>query len=288
MSLPKSGLLECTCVFPKSTSPLTRVYLSKLFIYQWALENIYWSTLPGILRHLIRWFHHLLLLQTYQCTRYITRITLSNPTTNPRTLAQVFFHAMIHMLLHVDLLLSLQQVHLHQHYKSLQVWLYVSRSLFYDSHILFTAIRFKESPFLHIEQILSSVVECPGRSWEADKMAYSFLSLESASSTDRRQQHVTFSLSAELINKLRAPGCVRMFQVLDCTDFLAAQSTSYVSFAPLPFSILAIPPSVPLAPPVWLSSHPHVKFVSTTCNSVPTSKVWRRNQEQHLPLISPS
>jgi len=92
---------------------------------QWAPENVYWSTLLGILRHLIWWFHHLPLLQTYQCTRYITQITLLNPTTNPRTLAQVFFHAMIHMLLHVDLLLPLQQVHLHQHYKSLQVWLYV-------------------------------------------------------------------------------------------------------------------------------------------------------------------
>jgi len=104
-------------------------------------------------------------------------------------------------------------------------------------------------------------------------MICSFLPLESASSTDRRQQHVNFSLSAESINKLRAPGYVRMFQLLDCTDFSAVQSISYVSFAPLPFSILAIPPSEPPAPPVWLSSRPHVKFVSTTCNSVPTSKV---------------
>jgi len=107
-------------------------------------------------------------------------------------------------------------------------------------------------------------------------MAYLFLSLESASSTDRRQQNVNFTLPAELINKLRAPGCVPLFRALECTDFLAVQSTNCAFFVPLLFSILAIQPSVQPAQvqsPVWLSSHPHVKFVSTTCNSMPTSKV---------------
>lgn len=81
-----------------------------------------------------------------------------------------------------------------------------------------TTIRFKESPFFHIEQMLSSVVECP----------------ESASSTDRRQQNVNFTLPAELINKLRAPDskyqlrlfCTSSFFYSGHSTFRAASSSS--------------------------------------------------------------
>ncbi|KAF8922611.1 PINIT domain-containing protein [Mucidula mucida] len=49
-------------------------------------------------------------------------------------------------------------------------------------------LRFKESPFLSIEQAVSSVVECP----------------ESNSSTDRRQQTVVFTLTNDQLAKLKS------------------------------------------------------------------------------------
>ncbi|KAG5638656.1 hypothetical protein H0H81_011208 [Sphagnurus paluster] len=53
-----------------------------------------------------------------------------------------------------------------------------------------TGIRFKESPFFHVEQAVSTVMECP----------------ESTSATDRRQQTVSFTLTNDHLVKLKAPG----------------------------------------------------------------------------------
>ncbi|KAF5355712.1 hypothetical protein D9756_003722 [Leucocoprinus leucothites] len=75
------------------------------------------------------------------------------------------------------------------------------------------AIRFKESPFFHIEQILSTVVECP----------------ESASSTDRRQQHVNFTLSAEQISKLRASGTKYQLRLFCTSSFFYSGHSSFRS-----------------------------------------------------------
>ncbi|KAF9453869.1 hypothetical protein P691DRAFT_812483 [Macrolepiota fuliginosa MF-IS2] len=76
-----------------------------------------------------------------------------------------------------------------------------------------TPIRFKESPFFQIEQILSPVVECP----------------ESASSTDRRQQQVSFTLSSEQITKLRAPGTKFQLRLFCTSSFFYSGHSSFRS-----------------------------------------------------------
>jgi len=57
-----------------------------------------------------------------------------------------------------------------------------------QSQTKYPAIRFKPSPFFRIDTQISSIVECP----------------ESSSSTDRRSQSLTFSISNESIQKLRS------------------------------------------------------------------------------------
>ncbi|KAJ3563440.1 hypothetical protein NP233_g8938 [Leucocoprinus birnbaumii] len=75
------------------------------------------------------------------------------------------------------------------------------------------AIRFKESPFFRVEQILSSVVECP----------------ESTSSTDRRQQTVTFTLSADQVTKLRAPSSKYQLRLFCTSSFFYSGHSAFRS-----------------------------------------------------------
>ncbi|EKM83924.1 hypothetical protein AGABI1DRAFT_67004 [Agaricus bisporus var. burnettii JB137-S8] len=75
------------------------------------------------------------------------------------------------------------------------------------------AIRFKDSPFFQIEQILSHVVECP----------------ESASSTDRRSQQVSFTLTGEQISKLRTPGTKFQLRLFCTSSFFYSGHSSFRS-----------------------------------------------------------
>lgn len=73
-------------------------------------------------------------------------------------------------------------------------------------------IRFRLSPFFHIDQLVSSVVECP----------------ESTSQADRRQQIVSFTLNNEQILKLTSSSTKYQLR-LYCT------SSSYYSLSPAAF-----------------------------------------------------
>ncbi|KXN90079.1 E3 SUMO-protein ligase pli1 [Leucoagaricus sp. SymC.cos] len=75
------------------------------------------------------------------------------------------------------------------------------------------AIRFKESPFFRIDQVISNIVECP----------------ESASSTDRRQQQVSFTLSADQIDKLRVPRTKYQLRLFCTSSFFYSGHSSFRS-----------------------------------------------------------
>jgi E3 SUMO-protein ligase PIAS1 len=67
------------------------------------------------------------------------------------------------------------------------------------------AIRFKPSPFFHIDQPVSSIAECPGISSFLTNLAPpNTLPAESSSSGDRRQQVLLFTLNADQIAKLKS------------------------------------------------------------------------------------
>ncbi|CCL99022.1 uncharacterized protein FIBRA_01031 [Fibroporia radiculosa] len=65
------------------------------------------------------------------------------------------------------------------------------------------SIRFKSSPFFHIERAVSGVVECP----------------ESTSSMDRRQQSLVFAMNNDILSKINSTRTSQKFQLrLYCTS----------------------------------------------------------------------
>jgi len=65
-----------------------------------------------------------------------------------------------------------------------------------------SAIRFKPSPFFRIDQSVSGIAECPGLGYTRHVFHLIDHQTESTSSTDRKQQSLTFALNSEQTMKL--------------------------------------------------------------------------------------
>lgn len=80
------------------------------------------------------------------------------------------------------------------------------------------AIIFQQSPFLRVDQAVSTVVECP----------------ESASSVDRRQQTLSFVLNSEQLQKINAPASRYQLRLYCTSSTFHSGSTFRVASAPCP------------------------------------------------------
>ncbi|KAJ6621690.1 PINIT domain-containing protein [Mycena sp. CBHHK59/15] len=67
-------------------------------------------------------------------------------------------------------------------------------------------VRFKESPFFRVQQLVSPIVECPGLTPSTAHILGSLINYfsESSSATDRRQQLLSFNLTNDHITKLKS------------------------------------------------------------------------------------
>ena len=102
-------------------------------------------------------------------------------------------------------------------------------------------IRFKESPFFQVLEVLSAIAECPGASVLGSSGAASLtLYAESASATDRRQQTLSFAVSSDISAKVKAPGfvhvaCTRLSSMLTAIpDINCASSAHHHNSIPMP------------------------------------------------------
>ncbi|CAA7258697.1 unnamed protein product [Cyclocybe aegerita] len=80
-------------------------------------------------------------------------------------------------------------------------------------------IRFKESPFFMVDQIVSQVMECP----------------ESTSATDRRSQNINWNMSSDVMEKLKAPGNKYQLRLFSTSSiFFAGTNTFRTNLLPCP------------------------------------------------------
>ncbi|KAF5313153.1 hypothetical protein D9619_003521 [Psilocybe cf. subviscida] len=75
------------------------------------------------------------------------------------------------------------------------------------------AIRFKDSPYFSIDQVITNVVECP----------------ESTSAQDRRQQHLNFTLTNDVVSKMRTPGSPFQLRLFCTSSIFYAGNNSFRS-----------------------------------------------------------
>jgi E3 SUMO-protein ligase PIAS1 len=84
-------------------------------------------------------------------------------------------------------------------------------------------VRFKPSPFFRVDQAVSGIVECPGKHPAPSTPLIPFDDfLESTSSTDRKQQTLTFTLTSEQLTKVNSTTYVSVgvLGALSLTHFL--------------------------------------------------------------------
>jgi len=100
---------------------------------------------------------------------------------------------------------------------------------------LITGMRFKPSPFFRVDQAVSGIVECPGKYSAPSIPLTSFDNfLESTSSTDRKQQTLTFTLNSEQLMKVNSTAYVPIGGMCRCIDLnhIPAPNFSFDCTAP--------------------------------------------------------
>ncbi|KAG5724654.1 E3 SUMO-protein ligase pli1 [Termitomyces sp. T112] len=81
-----------------------------------------------------------------------------------------------------------------------------------------TGIQFKDSPFFHLEQAVSGVIECP----------------ESTSTTDRRQQTLNFTLTNDHLSKLKMPNSRYQLRLFCTSSSFYSGPNSFRTAVPCP------------------------------------------------------
>jgi len=88
-------------------------------------------------------------------------------------------------------------------------------------------MRFKPSPFFRVDQAVSGIVECPGKHSAPSISLIPFHDfLESTSSTDRKQQTLTFTLNSEQLMKINSTTYVPV-SALDASSLTHSPSAKF-------------------------------------------------------------